>query len=162
MRPYRQATIFGLCLTFCASATAFGAEPIANVGSLTCELAGPQDVPAKKSTVAEVKCRFDAIVGVDFTIDGRIERVASSGERDAPAILSWAVLAPTPRIDAKQLAGRFTGTVADKRLDESTSKGGLFAASGNGIILRPLRALPEGLDEAGITILILDDPTVKV
>lgn len=142
------------------------AAPVANAGTLTCTLAPTEATPKSPSTTAFVSCRFNAISGSGFSLDGRIMRFSAVSDRRAKVVVSWSVMAPTADIAPEVLSGRYTGLLSGDEpapAHARSAKGTLFRNGNEGIELRLLREPGnDDLPSAGLTVLELELASVKV
>jgi len=157
-----------LAMLSSANAQTDVAAPVANAGTLICTLAPADEAPSGARTEAAVSCRFNAISGAGFDLQGRIVRLSTGDARKTKVVVAWSVVGPSPDISPTDMSGRYTGTLAGDEArradnDPSAPRGTLFGSNDSGIELHPVDgAGREIVPDAGLTILELEVSAVKV
>jgi hypothetical protein len=130
--------------------------PIANVGTLTCVTSpGDQDTLAPER---QLSCTFTPISGVKAQMRGTIKRIGAQTRSDAKVVLAWTVMAPELGAPAKQLEGRYVGSIGEGRDANAT---GLIGGAGGNIALRPLNLEANKGENAALAVLELHLSAMK-
>ncbi|MGE0701655.1 MAG: DUF992 domain-containing protein [Hyphomicrobiaceae bacterium] len=127
------------------------AEPVANIGTLTCVAS-----PASKEPLGverELSCTFAPVTGPQAKLTGVVKRLGAQVPGQAKIVLAWSVLAPDVATPAQSLEGRYVGSLGAPRNSESV---GLVGGKGGGIALRPLTVAPDVGSNAAISVVELE------
>jgi hypothetical protein len=137
MRFYNAAA--GLIATVCGmlgtSAPVAIAQPVANMGTLTCAAS-----PAEKELLGsdrQLSCTFEPLTGAKASLVGKIKRDETRNESGAKIILVWSVLGPKVGTSVKQLEGSYHGVAGSEA-------NGLVGGATGDIALKPVT--PDNLD----------------
>jgi len=138
------------------SLTIAAAEPVANMGTLTC-IATPNEKdtlgPARK-----LSCSFEPLVGTKAEFTGVMKQAASDVPSDAKVVLVWAVLAPKVETDVSQLQGHYRGVAGAASGDNADMMiGGVDGSIG----LKPVTPDPDPGANGGPTLLELELSAMK-
>jgi hypothetical protein len=128
------------------------AEPIANLGTLTCTVDPGTKEPF--GVERELSCSFEPIVGSQVTFVGVVKRLGADVAGHAKIVLVWSVLGPSVDTPVKQLEGRYLGSLASER-DQNDAAGLVGGANAN-IRLKPLTLDPQLGGNAALSVLELE------
>lgn len=155
--PFKLAicvSVLGLSVT--TSAFADTPPPPANAGTLTCSIPADAEAQAKLPEGATaLSCEYEALSGPGARFDGIIKRISSDKEVEPKVILSWAVLAPTPDVELKDLEGQYMGTLNSTSSSPDGTVAGLRGGANDTIELRPVSEPLSPSSDAAISVLQL-------
>ncbi len=158
MKALRAASLpaLGAVLAFLSVGAAEAAEPIANIGTLTCVAS-----PGEKEQLGPeraLSCTFEPLKGPKAQLKGVVKQIGAQMPGDANIVLAWSVLGPEIGGPARQLEGRYLGAIGEGRGVNAT---GLVGGESGSIALRPLTLDPNIGENATLTVLELQLSAMK-
>jgi hypothetical protein len=106
------------------------------IGVLTCEVAGGTGFIIGSSK--DLRCRFESSTGRAERYVGFIDKFGLDIGVTGPAVMSWAVLAPTSDVGRGALAGNYVGASAEVSVGVGAGANLLIGGSDETISLQPL------------------------
>jgi hypothetical protein len=139
-----------ICATMAFPAPTLAAEPLANMGTLTCVASPGETEPLGPER--QLSCTFEPLIGPKAQLKGIVKQVGAQTAGDAKIVLAWTVLAPKVDTPAKQLEGRYVGAIGEGRGANAT---GLTGGASGSITLRPLTLDPNIGENAALAVVEL-------
>jgi hypothetical protein len=159
MNILRAASLpaIGAALAFLTTGAVGAAEPVANIGTLTC-IASPGE-KEQLGPERELSCSFDPLQGPKAQLKGVVKQIGGQATPgDAKIVLVWSVLGPEIGGPASQLEGRYIGAYGEGRGANAT---GLVGGESGSIALRPLNLDPNVGENAALVVLELELSAMK-
>ena len=158
MNALRAVSIpaIGAFLAFVSVDGAEAAEPVANIGTLTCVAS-----PGEKQQLGPeraLSCTFEPLEGPKAQLTGVVKRIGAQTPGDAKIVLAWSVLGPKIGGPASQLEGRYIGAIGEGRGANAT---GLVGGASGSITLRPLTLDPNIGEDAALAVVELQLAAMK-
>lgn len=136
-RALIKSIVIGGAMCAAAAVQPACAQDAIAVGELTCGIKGGMSFII--GSTRELRCIFRAGPGdPGQRYEGMIEKFGLDVGFTDNALLAWTVFAPTSRIDAGALAGRYVGVSADASVGVGGGANVLVGGSSNTISLQPV------------------------
>ncbi len=134
---FRKAIIIAAAACAAAAVSAASAQDAIEAGQLTCGVKG--GVGFIFGSTKELRCLFRSTPNdPGERYEGKIEKFGLDVGITDNALLTWTVLAPTNRIAAGALAGRYAGVAADASIGVGGGANVLVGGSSNTVSLQPV------------------------
>lgn len=159
MKALRAASLPAMAavMTLLSVGVAKAAEPVANIGTLTCVTS-----PGEKEKLGperELSCSFEPLTGPKAQLKGVVKQIGGqAAPGDAKIVLVWSVLGPEIGGPARQLEGRYVGAIGEGRGANAT---GLVGGANGSIALRPLTLDPNIGENAALAVVELQLAAMK-
>jgi hypothetical protein len=131
-----RAGLAGLALMLIGAPAADAARDGVRVGMLTCQVSSGTGFIFGSSK--DLRCQFDGASGRTERYVGVIDKFGLDIGVTGPAVLSWAVLAPTADVRRGALAGDYAGASAEATVGVGAGANLLVGGSDETISLQPL------------------------